>query len=372
MPSLSEATPPSTSGPPIAATPRPGDPTAASSAAAPRTCRPPRRRRRRTVLRVALSICAVLVVAAGATTYWALDRYVIDHVAIADVREYEEQAAASGAAPALAAAEAGDVSTGAEPAAEAVVTDTTYTSETMTVTVTEVVTGSGDDTVTYYVADVALDDVTALRGGFANNQFGTNIVENTSEIAAGNDAVFAINGDYYGFRDTGIVIRNGVLYRDRGARTGLAIYTDGTMEIYDETSTSGQDLIDAGVWTTLSFGPALVDGGEIVAGIEDVEIDTNWGNHSIQGNQPRTGLGMISANHFVFVAVDGRSAGYSKGVTMTEFAEIFQELGATVAYNLDGGGSTTMYFDGEVVNDPLGKGDERGTSDILYLAEAGA
>jgi exopolysaccharide biosynthesis protein len=44
-----------------------------------------------------------------------------------------------------------------------------------------------------------------------------------------------------------------------------------------------------------------------------------------------------------------------------------QGLGATTAYNLDGGGSSTMYFGGELVNDPLGRGDERGTSDILYI-----
>jgi exopolysaccharide biosynthesis protein len=127
--------------------------------------------------------------------------------------------------------------------------------------------------------------------------------------------------------------------------------------------------LDAGVWNTLSFGPGLVDNGEIVDGIEKVQIDTNIGNHSIQGNQPRTGIGMISTNHFVFVAVDGRSTGYSRGVTMTEFAQIFKDLGATVAYNLDGGGSTTMYFNGQVVNNPIGKHDERGTSDILYIAE---
>ena len=77
---------------------------------------------------------------------------------------------------------------------------------------------------------------------------------------------------------------------------------------------------------------------------------------------------MIDENHFVFVVVDGRSPGYSTGVTMTEFAQIFQDLGATVAYNLDGGGSATLWFNGELVNDPLGKGEERGTSDILYLA----
>ena len=118
----------------------------------------------------------------------------------------------------------------------------------------------------------------------------------------------------------------------------------------------------------MSFGPALVDGGEIVAGIEDVEVDTNFGNHSIQGEQPRTGIGVIDANHFVFVVADGRAEGYSRGVTMTEFAQIFDDLGATTAYNLDGGGSSTMYFNGALVNDPLGNGQERGTSDILYLA----
>ena len=66
-------------------------------------------------------------------------------------------------------------------------------------------------------------DATALRSAFAQNQFGENIIENTSDIAADNDAVFAINGDYYGFRDTGIVIRNGVVYRDEGARAGSRV-----------------------------------------------------------------------------------------------------------------------------------------------------
>ncbi|MEZ5226239.1 MAG: phosphodiester glycosidase family protein [Acidimicrobiales bacterium] len=94
-------------------------------------------------------------------------------------------------------------------------------------------------------------------------------------------------------------------------------------------------------WNTWSFGPAIVDDGAVLDGIEDVEVDTNFGNHSIQGVQPRTGIGVIDDNHFVFVVVDGRSTGYSRGVTMTEFADIFVELGATTAYNLDGGGSST-------------------------------
>ena len=79
--------------------------------------------------------------------------------------------------------------------------------------------------------------------------------------------------------------------------------------------------------------------------------------------------GNIDTNHYVFIVVDGRSRGYSMGLTMTEFAEMFKELGCTDAYNLDGGGSSTMYFMGRVVNNPLGKNKERGTSDILFIAE---
>ncbi|HWJ85428.1 MAG TPA: phosphodiester glycosidase family protein [Cellulomonas sp.] len=312
---------------------------------------PPRRRHR--VRRTVVAGSAALLLAVGGASAWALDRFVVDHVEISDVSAYE--AAQSGTTDA------------ATSNAEGTVTATSYTSDGTDITIKKVVTGSGDSTVTYYVADVTFDDATTLRSAFAKDEFGTNIVEATSDIAADNDAVFAINGDYYGFRDTGIVIRNGVVYRDEGVREGLAFYRDGHVEVYDETATTAQELVDAGVWNTLSFGPSLLDDGEIAAGIDDVEVDTNFGNHSIQGEQPRTAVGVIDDNHLVLVVVDGRSTGYSAGVTMTGLAEIMQSLGATTAYNIDGGGSSTMVFDGELVNDPLGKGQERGTSDILYI-----
>ncbi|GIG28816.1 exopolysaccharide biosynthesis protein [Cellulomonas marina] len=311
------------------------------------------------------------MLAAGGTASWALDRFVVDHVQIADVDAYEAaQSAAAGTTTTTDGTTTGtttdasrDTSTGA-----GTLTSTSYTAADGTsVTISTVVTGSGDDQVSSYVADVVLADATDLRSAFAQNAFGTNITETTSDIAADNDAVFAVNGDYYGFRDTGIVIRNGVVYRDEGAREGLAFYTDGHVEVYDETETSADELVAAGVWNTLSFGPAIVEDGAVVDGIEDVEVDTNVGNHSIQGDQPRTLVGVVDDNHLLFVVVDGRSPGYSAGVTMTEAAQMMLDLGATTAYNLDGGGSSTMVFDGALVNDPLGKGTERGTSDILYL-----
>lgn len=285
---------------------------------------------------------------------WALDRFVIDHVQIASASEYE--------------AEQGSTVTEYASDGTATVTDSTYEGENASITVEQQTAGSGEDTVTYYVATVDLTDATALRSAFANDQFGQSITDTTSNIAEDNDAVFAINGDYYGFRDTGIVIRNGVVYRDEGAREGLAFYEDGTVELYDETATTADELVDDGVWNTLSFGPAIVANGSVIDGIDDIEIDTNFGNHSIQGEQPRTLVGVKSDGTLVFVVVDGRDDGYSRGVTMTEAAELMVSLGCETAYNLDGGGSSTMYFNGEVVNQPS-NGSERGTSDILYIED---
>ncbi|MFD4991342.1 phosphodiester glycosidase family protein [Cellulosimicrobium cellulans] len=334
---------------------------------------PPAARRRRRWRAALVAVLAVLLPLGGATA-WALDRFVVEHVEVADVSAYEAALgtdASSGASEGATAGDGRSASTdGSDDASTstATVDGDTYTSDGTSITVSRVTTGSGDDTVTYYVADVVLSDMTDLRSAFAQDAFGTNITETTSDIAADHDAVLAINGDYYGFRDTGIVIRNDVVYRDEGAREGLALYRDGHVEVYDETSTDAQSLVDAGVWNTLSFGPALLEDGDVVAGIDDVEVDTNVGNHSIQGEQPRTAIGVVDENHLVLVVVDGRQEGYSRGVTMTELAGILQDLGATTAYNIDGGGSSTLYFDGEVVNSPS-QGRERGTSDVLYVAD---
>ncbi|MCP2321954.1 exopolysaccharide biosynthesis protein [Hamadaea flava] len=292
-----------------------------------------------------------VVAAGGGTAAWALDRYVIDHVEVSNASQI--------VAPKATVATAGGSVTS---------TATSYASDTAKISIEKVETGSGDDKVTYFVADVQMTDATIVRSAFANDEFGQNIIANTSEIARDAGAVLAVNGDYYGFRTTGMVIRNGVAFRDSGARQGLAFYTDGTAKLYDETTTSAQDLVDAGVWNTLSFGPGIVDDGKPVAGIDSVEVDTNFGNHSIQGRQPRTGVGLLGANHQLWIVADGRSNGYSRGVTMTEFANIFVDHGAQTAYNIDGGGSSTLVFQDKLVNNPLGKGQERGTSDILYVA----
>lgn len=313
-----------------------------------------------------LLIITLIVGVIGIILFSLANRYLIEHVEL----DLSEQATVSAPTPAGISAEPVLLHSTTAPLstpAPAISDDWSYTSESVSIQINQVSTGSGENTVTYYVADVTLSDAADLTSAFAENQFGTNIVELTSEIAADNNAIFAINGDYYGFRQDGIVIRNGVVYRDEPARVGAAFYQDGSMKIYDETQTSAAELLEQGVWNTLSFGPALIVDTQIVDFEGRVQIDTNVGNHSIQGSNPRTGIGTIFPNHYVFVVVDGRSKGYSRGVTLDEFAQIFADLGCTDAYNLDGGGSSTMYFMGRVVNNPLGRNKERGTSDILYI-----
>ncbi|SEO19102.1 Exopolysaccharide biosynthesis protein [Paenibacillus sophorae] len=245
--------------------------------------------------------------------------------------------------------------------------DWNYKSDSVQISIDEIVKGTGADKITYFVADVRLGDSSMVYSAFAENKVGRNIVETTSKIARDHDAVLAINGDYYGFRGDGILIRNGTLYRNNPARTAAAFFRDGSMKIFDEKGSSAEQLLAEGVTNTFSFGPVLVRDGTLLTNFGHMEVDTNFGNHSIQGSHPRTGIGMIEPGHYVFVVVDGRMENYSRGMTLAEFAQVFADLGAVEAYNLDGGGSSTMYFMGRVVNNPLGKGQERRISDIIYV-----
>lgn len=86
-------------------------------------------------------------------------------------------------------------------------------------------------------------------------------------------------------------------------------------------------------------------------------------------SNPRTAIGIIDNLHYVFVVSDGRTE-ESEGLSLLELAEFMDGLGVKTAYNLDGGGSSTMYFNGEVINTPTTNGrsiKERSVSDIVYI-----
>lgn len=243
---------------------------------------------------------------------------------------------------------------------ETVITDNYYSDGNITITLTEY---RGNDT-TIYVADVVLSSAEYLKTAFAKSAYGKNVTEKTSSIADSVGAILAINGDYYGTQETGYVIRNGVLYRSTGSSDNedLVIYSDGSFEIISEGDMTAEELLANGAVQVLSFGPALVQSGEI-----SVTVDEEVGK--AKTSNPRTAIGIISDLHYVFVVADGRTD-ESEGLSLYELAEFMQGLGVETAYNLDGGGSSTMVFNGEVINNPTSSGNsikERKVSDIVYI-----
>lgn len=247
-----------------------------------------------------------------------------------------------------------------EASAEASVTETSYSDENISITISTVRYLETD----VYIADIQVSDISYLKAAFANDTYGKNVTASTSSIASSHDAILAINGDFYGARNAGYVLRNGTLYRSASrssSQEDLAILEDGSFEIFTEGSVSAESLEEE-AWQVFSFGPALIDDGEIVVG----EVDEV--GQSMASN-PRTVICEIDQGHYLFVVADGRTS-ESAGLTLYEMAQLLTQYDVKVAYNLDGGGSSTMVFNGTVINRPTTNGrtiKERSVSDIVYI-----
>ena len=297
-------------------------------------------------------LCALLLF----TVYVLLDTFVIERRLEAAAEPQTASAPVEGktdmpAALRLAAPQ--------EEKAETVITENSYYDGNISVVITEE--RVGDTTV--YVADVQLASAEHLRTAFADNTYGRNVTDTTSSIAGSVDAILAVNGDFYGAQQEGYVIRGGVLYRSaakKGAED-LVIYADGSFGIIREAEITAQELLESGARDVLSFGPALVENGEISVSVND-EVGR------AKASNPRTAIAVIDELHVLFVVSDGRTK-ESEGLSLYELAVFLQSRGVQTAYNLDGGGSSTMVFNGRVVNNPTSGRSikERSVSDIVYI-----
>jgi exopolysaccharide biosynthesis protein len=251
--------------------------------------------------------------------------------------------------------------TSLQNSSEPVITDSSYEDENIKITLQTV----REYDTTIYIADIQLSDASYLKTAFAENAYGRNIKQKTSEIAEADNAIFAINGDYYGFRNAGFVLRNGVLYRsiarDDEDDEALVIDTEGNFSIIHENQTDIDSLDIEDISQIFSFGPALIEDGEIV-------VDSSSEVDQSKSSNPRTAIGQISSLHYIVIVSDGRTD-ESSGLSLLKLAQVFLDQGCIIAYNLDGGGSSTMYFNGEIVNNPTdGRTDqEREVSDIVYI-----
>lgn len=218
--------------------------------------------------------------------------------------------------------------------------------------------------VTYFVADIYLQDVTLLKTASAGKDFTSIITESMKKMARNNNALFAASGDYYSHSRTGLIIRNGISYNNQPSTRfeSCVLFKDGTIGFYEPEALDIDALLAAGAWQGWTFGPSLLDEN----GLPKTTMPQLY--VEIHDKNPRCMLGYYEPGHYCLVVVDGRQPRkrYSDGLTLLELAQLAYDLHCTKAFNLDGGQSAQFYWQGQIYNHPTGGG--RNIPDILFFA----
>lgn len=207
---------------------------------------------------------------------------------------------------------------------------------------TTVTRGRTEDPLVYFIAHIYMRSYDSFRAGFGSYRHNGVDICPPVVMAQRYKAVLWITGDNLinaEREDKGILIRDGYLFSRNRAEDTMALYDDLTMRIYGKSDISADDLFESGTQNSFSFGPTLVLDGKIAASASSITM-----------LNPRCGLGQVEPGHFVAIVADGRQAGYSMGLNLVDFAQLFIDEGCTMAYNLDGGVSTSMVFMGKMLN----------------------
>ncbi len=241
---------------------------------------------------------------------------------------------------------------------EVIYTDDLYRSENVCIEMSRIQTEISGYLVTYYVADIYIQDISMFRTEVAQTD---NNRERVVDMANRNNAIVAVSGDYFMFKKKGLAIRNGVLYRDRLAsyQDVCVLYYDGTMETFYKDEVNLEQIMAKYPYQAWSFGPKLLDNGQ-----PKTEFNCDA---VVNGRNPRCAIGYYEPGHYCFVLVDGRQSGYSYGINMEDLSTLMYNLGCNDAYNLDGGMTAMMSYNGELRSKPCGGG--RQNCDILYIRD---
>lgn len=248
---------------------------------------------------------------------------------------------------------------------DAVITDTSYSSHDIHIDIRSYDEGEGVIRSPYTVADIYVRDVRCLQSYFAGGKYiPTGHGEPMLELMEKSGAIVASNGDYYSMQLGSGVLRNGILYRYPVADFDVfVLYDDGSVKIIRRktirTKAGWEEAFDH-AWQAWSFGPSLLDEN----GMQYSNLRENLFGFVVNRN-PRTGIGYFEPGHYCMVVIDGRSD-EAPGATIEELASVFEDLGCSQAYNLDGGGSSVMGFNGAIVTN---QSIERKLPDIILVTE---
>ena len=245
---------------------------------------------------------------------------------------------------------------------EVVMTENSYTSPEVSITIETVVEGEGNQKITYYVADIYVASPENFVTRTAHGQMRYFDTQPVEEMAAEANAILAISGDFLTYQKNGFLLRNGEVYAADRNYSICVLYPDGTMETYDRGTYKVEDILAKNPLQVWSFGPVLLDENGNVRDSYEVSDAVSYPN-------PRSAIGYYEPGHYCFVVVDGRQEGHSRGMRIPQLAQVFADLGCSAAYNLDGGGTAVMLFDGETISRQSNGGRDLG--DMLVITEAG-
>ena len=249
----------------------------------------------------------------------------------------------------------------------------------LTITVT---TGTGGYlTSRYWYADILLSDPSQIRTMAASMDGAFDTVGQMEglRIAERSGAVVAINGDCWKTdekRGMGFVVRQGILYEDHLdpiekwkaiLMDVLLINEDGDFVALRQpeegsirSRVKGKRILNA-----FTFGPVLVENG---AAVTDFRGSDRW--FDMRPDEPRQRMCICQAGplHYKVICCAGNFGEFT-GLTLPQFTELVGTMGVRTAYNLDGGDSTLLYFNGARLNE-FGSKTQRKLMDIIYFASA--
>jgi exopolysaccharide biosynthesis protein len=217
---------------------------------------------------------------------------------------------------------------------EVIKTENSYQSANVNVTFRRI----EENGVIYHIADIYISDLRYLTSAFARGDFNAGI-DDMVTIARDANAVVALSGDHY-YGSAGVVVRNGVSYRETRFQDVCVLLSDGTMVTMTNAELDLDELRKAGPYQVWSFGPELLD--------DEGHAMTRFNSVVLRRN-PRSAIGYFEPGHYCFVEVDGRIA-ESRGMEMAELSQLFESLGCRSAYNLDGGQSAGIVWQGEQIS----------------------
>ena len=210
--------------------------------------------------------------------------------------------------------------------------------------------------VPYWVAVIQVASPDQLRSALSFGTYG-GTRQTTSGAVSQNGGIIGVNGSAFSYETgrpspLGMCIKNGVIYGNyHTSYSVMAVKRDGT--IYTpEVGLLGEDLLEAGVKDTYNFGPVL---------IKDGAVQPAWAETAKY--YPRCAVGMVYPGKYVLLVTD---TGNYSGLNHWDLTSIFLSYGCTYAYNLDGGGSATLYYNGQVMN-KLISNYQRPCGDFLYF-----